>query len=150
MPPLARYATPVGAGKENDMERSTQDQGTGTVSRQAGNHMDACIAACSECHQVCLATIAHCLKMGGKHALPAHIRLLLDCAQICQTSADFMVRTSPHHGLTCGACAEICRACARSCRELDGPEMQRCAEVCARCADSCEEMASSARHATSD
>ena len=109
--------------------------------------LESCIDVCSECHRICLETVATCLSMGGAHAAPEHIRLLLDCAQICQTSADFMTRGSPLHHLTCGACAEICRACADSCNKLGGPEMQRCADLCKRCADSCERMASGAKQA---
>jgi hypothetical protein len=83
--------------------------------------------------------------MGGKHADPNHIRLLQDCAQICITSADFMLRGSQYHGLTCAACAQICEACAQECESMaDGNDfMQRCADACRRCAESCRQMASS-------
>ena len=61
--------------------------------------MQQCIQNCVECHRVCLETITHCLREGGKHAEAAHIGLMLDCAQICQTSADFMIRGSGLHAL---------------------------------------------------
>lgn len=104
--------------------------------------MQECIANCVECHRVCLETIAHCLRKGGRHAEAGHIRLLSDCAEICQTSANFMIRGSEHHALTCGACAEICARCAESCEQMaDDEVMRRCAEVCRRCAESCRRMA---------
>jgi hypothetical protein len=103
--------------------------------------MQACIEVCTECQRVCLASAQKCLQMGGRHADADHVRTLLDCAEICRTSADFMIRGSEHHGITCGACAEICRACAESCETVGGPEMEACAEVCRRCADSCQRMA---------
>jgi hypothetical protein len=78
--------------------------------------------------------------MGGKHAAADHIRTLMDCAQICETSADFMVRGSDLHAHTCAACAAVCEACAVSCERLGGAEMKRCAEECRRCADSCRAM----------
>jgi hypothetical protein len=106
----------------------------------AAGQMDRCIGACTDCHRVCLETARTCLAMGGKHAAPDHLQLLADCAQICQTSADFMIRHSSQHMVTCRACAEICRACERSCRQLGGDVMEACAETCARCADSCEQM----------
>jgi hypothetical protein len=87
-------------------------------------------------------TIAYCLQMGGKHADPRHIRLMMDCAQICATSADFMLRGSDFHTRTCGVCAELCAACADSCQQI-GPhdaQMQRCVEVCRECATSCRRM----------
>jgi len=110
----------------------------------ADPEMQACIDLCVECHRVCTATVTWCLGMGGAHAAAEHIRALVDCAQICATSADFMLRGSDHHASTCGACAVICRACADSCDRLEGDEMKRCAEICLRCADSCLRMS---RHA---
>jgi hypothetical protein len=103
-----------------------------------------CIDNCADCHRVCVKTVQTCLRMGGSHAAPDHIRLLIDCAQICATSADFMTRGSPLHHLTCGACAEVCRQCAESCRKLGGDEMLACAEICDRCADSCARMSADA------
>jgi len=104
--------------------------------------MQECIDNCMRCHAVCVETITHCLKQGGKHAAPDHIRLLQDCAQICATSADFMLRDSEFHHLTCGACAEICARCAEACERMGNDDMmRRCAEECRRCADSCRRMA---------
>ena len=103
--------------------------------------MQRCIDHCSECHDICVQTVNHCLTEGGKHAEAEHIRLLLDCTEICQTCADFMLRGSPYHVATCATCADICEACAESCaRFSDDTMMQRCAETCRRCAASCREM----------
>lgn len=107
--------------------------------------MEACIQACTSCHHVCLETVTHCLERGGEHAAPAHIGLLLDCAEICQTSANFMLRGSPLHPAACGVCATVCEACAASCEQFAGdPEMERCAQECRRCAESCRQMAAMA------
>jgi hypothetical protein len=104
--------------------------------------MQACIGECQTCHTVCLRTLEHCLQKGGRHAEAMHIGLLLDCAQICATSADFMLRNSPLHTYTCGACAEVCARCAEDCGSFgDDPMMEACAEACRRCADSCRRMA---------
>lgn len=109
--------------------------------------MQRCIDECRVCHDVCLETIGHCLEMGGEHAEPAHIRVLMDCAEICQTSANFMVRGSDAHGFTCSACAEVCERCARECERFDDDFMKQCAEACRRCAESCREMARMAKAA---
>lgn len=104
--------------------------------------MNACIRNCTDCHQACLETIAHCLGKGGRHAEESHIALLATCADICRTSADTMLRGAHVHTIVCGACAAICDACADACAAMgDDPEMQRCAEACRRCASSCQEMA---------
>jgi hypothetical protein len=108
--------------------------------------MHDCIDRCSDCHDVCLATLVHCLNEGGEHAAAEHIRTLLDCADICDTSRDFMLRGSPLHHDTCRVCAEACDRCAESCERLDGDEMRRCAEECRRCAESCRNMAGGVGH----
>jgi hypothetical protein len=78
------------------------------------------------------------------HVAVAHIQLLLDCIDICETSASFMLRGSPRHHLTCGACAEVCQSCATSCEAMRGDAaMQYCADVCRRCAGSCGAMSTS-------
>jgi hypothetical protein len=107
--------------------------------------MEACIQECLDCHRSCLETVTHCLEKGGRHADPDHIRLLLDCAEICQTSANFMLRGSDLHPLTCEICAEICIECADDCEHFEDDEhMQSCAEVCRSCAGACQAMAEEA------
>lgn len=108
--------------------------------------MQQCIQNCQDCHDICLETVTYCLTKGGKHAEAAHILILLDCAEICQTSANFMVRGSDLHPLTCGVCAEVCERCAKDCERFgDDTTMRECADMCHRCADSCREMAAMAR-----
>ena len=110
--------------------------------------MQDCITDCLDCHSVCLATIGHCLEKGGTHAEPPHIRLLQDCAQICITSADFMLRNSPLHQMTCRICAGVCEMCADDCAKLaDDEATVLCVEACRRCARSCSEMAAAERKA---
>ena len=86
--------------------------------------------------------MSHCLQQGGRHAEASHIQLLLDCVDICRTSADFMLRGSDLHTLTCGVCAQVCERCAQDCEQMGDDEMmRRCAEACRRCAESCRRMA---------
>ena len=109
---------------------------------------EACIIDCTDCHGMCVETVDHCLQMGGEHAAPDHIRVLLDCAEICQTAADFMLAGSDFQVRTCELCAEICERCAEDCtRFTDDPDMELCAETCRRCAQSCREMAGAHRQA---
>lgn len=109
--------------------------------------MRACIAACLNCYSVCMETISHVLASGvgrgngSGGAAAEHVRLLQDCADICLTSANFMLRGSDQHQRTCALCAEICAMCARMCAQFaDDPKMQACLDACARCAESCERM----------
>lgn len=105
--------------------------------------MERCVQNCLDCYRLCMETVAHCLRMGGEHASPEHIGQLLDCAALCRTAAELMLRGSSLHPATCGVCAEACRACAESCERIAGDDelMRRCAEACRRCADSCGRMA---------
>lgn len=108
----------------------------------------SCIDECQSCHQVCVETLAHCLTMGGEHTKAEHIRLLIECAQICKTSVYFMLRRSPEHGDVCRTCADVCEECAQSCEEMEGDEVKRCADQCRRCAKSCREMAKMSSNAS--
>ncbi len=99
-----------------------------------------CIETCRACDAACSETVIHCFKTGGSSD---HARLLLDCAQVCATSAGFMLRGSPLHPILCRACAEVCERCAEACERAAGDErMQRCAAACRACAESCDRMAS--------
>lgn len=104
--------------------------------------MDDCIDWCSTCHDICTQTANYALGVGGTQATQEHIRILLDCAEICQASADFMLRESDVHGRTCAVCAEICDRCAEACERFGDDEvMQACADTCRGCAESCREVA---------
>jgi hypothetical protein len=104
--------------------------------------MLVCIQNCQDCHRACLQTLIHCMHEGGGHATADHLRLLMDCAEICATSANFMLRASDLHVHTCAACAEVCRRCAEDCARMDDdPRMKALADTCRHCAESCAAMA---------
>jgi hypothetical protein len=63
--------------------------------------MQTCIEDCRECWSRCTETLQHCLTKGGRHVGAGHIRLLLDCADICRTFADFMLRGSELYPQVC-------------------------------------------------
>ena len=110
--------------------------------KEITQEMRNCIDNCLSCYAICLETANHCLSMGGEHASPEHIGIMEDCARICATSADFMLRSSHNHAQVCGVCADICEMCADDCERMaNGDElMLRCAEICRRCAESCRQM----------
>jgi hypothetical protein len=149
----------VYAAKQDAFNDPTQEPGplpqpphfeasTVATTKEGGHHtkgeMGECIQICQDCHATCTQTTGHCMKLGGRHAAPDHIRLLVDCAQICAISADYMLRESSLHDKMCGLCSEACRQCAESCDQLAGADkmVKRCAEMCRRCAGSCERLAS--------
>jgi len=117
---------------------------------QGGHHMDEemqkCIQLCEDCHAICTQTIAHCLNLGGRHAAPESIRALLDCAQMCTTTVDYMLRKSAFHDRICRVCSELCTQCANDCEQVAGkdPMITQCIDMCRTCAESCKRMASKA------
>ncbi len=110
-----------------------------TTDRQ--NMMELCIKDCRTCHGVCVATISHCLMVGGKHAGERHVSILQDCADLCKLSEDGMVRSSDMMGRMCRLCGDACISCAESCESFgDDRAMEKCAEACRACADSCRQI----------
>ncbi|MEO7985569.1 MAG: four-helix bundle copper-binding protein [Gemmatimonadales bacterium] len=114
-------------------------------STQAGHDLEECIENCTNCHRICLETAAVHFRGEAPRDIPeALVRLLIDCAEICRTSADFMIRGSELHPHTCRACSAICERCADECDRMgDDPRMAACVEICRRCAQTCGQMAAS-------
>lgn len=105
------------------------------------SQMLSCIEECLRCYSVCLSTVMnHCLEAGGAHVEKKHFTLMMACAEICRTSAHFMLLGTAHHKHICAECAEICTECADDCERIG--DMQECVDACRRCAASCREMAS--------
>lgn len=105
--------------------------------------MQTAIDNCTHCHAICTDTIQYSLEKSGKYVDADHVRHLQDCAEMCATCTDFMLRGSDLHPDTCGVCAEACERCARSCEKVGGgvdAQLQECADTCRACAQSCYEM----------
>ncbi|MEP6607837.1 MAG: four-helix bundle copper-binding protein [Burkholderiaceae bacterium] len=102
------------------------------------NVMGRCIAACNECNRVCLQSIEHCLALGGQHAEPAHIAVLLTCASTCRTATELMSINSVWHPTICDLCAQVCEECADQCEDLG--DIDDCVAACQSCADACRDM----------
>ena len=120
------------------METSIQNN----RSAEFGNNMDQCIKDCISCYGECMSCIPHCLSIGGKHADPKHITLMMECAEMCNMSATFMQLRGQFAYEHCQLCAKVCDACAESCSSIDADDsmMQKCADFCRKCAESCRNM----------
>ncbi|MDP9810187.1 hypothetical protein J2W42_003048 [Rhizobium tibeticum] len=102
--------------------------------------MQQCVENCLRCYSVCLSTaMNHCLEAGGEHTQPQHFRLMMACAEVCRTSAHFMLINSRHHQRVCRECAEICSECAADCERIG--DMTECVDACRNCAETCRQMA---------
>jgi hypothetical protein len=120
----------------------TESRKTNNSIKEISPHLEKCIEACTKCHQICDETIEHCLFRGGIHADPTHIRLLRDCAQISALAADFMLRDSEFHHMSCNLCADISKTCAEDSEAIDENDemMKLCAKVCRECSVACQEL----------
>ena len=80
----------------------------------ARHDLQACITACTRCHQICLQTgMNHCLETGEEHVEPNHFRLLMNCAEICEACAINCERVGDMDG-----CVKAYRDCAKTCRQM--------------------------------
>ena len=130
--------SPIAGKISGTMEDLERVQGAEVIT---SDEVRECLKDSLDCYQTCTETITRCLTMGGKHAEKEHLNLLMDCARMCNTNADFMIRNSPYYPQTCGITADICDECADTCERFDDSFMKECANVCKRCSESCREMA---------
>lgn len=99
-----------------------------------------CIEFCTNCHNTCIEAFVYSLQKGGELSHSAHISMLCDCIDICQTSVNFMCRKSAYANKICKLCADICDMCAKHCSEFNDDKLNICAETCKNCAKQCREM----------
>jgi len=98
------------------------------------------ITALQHCHAICSSmAMTHCLEMGGEHARPQHLRLMLDCAALCAFTADALGRKSQFHTRFAALCAEVCETCEKDCEALG--DMDDCVQACRSCVILCQEVA---------
>jgi len=111
------------------------------------NHLDGttqeALQALSHCALTCHSmALVHCLEMGGAHTHPPHLRLMLDCASVCTTTAELAGHKSQFHTQMAALCAVICETCAEACAALG--DMEDCVAACQRCAAHCRTLARAA------
>jgi hypothetical protein len=111
------------------------------TAHRAGERYAAAIDACTDTHQVCVETLAASAQMEGGHGKLLHLRILQDCAEVCDLNRDMMLRSSDLAHAACRLTAEVCDRCASSCDQYEGEQMARCAEACRRCAAACAAIA---------
>jgi hypothetical protein len=107
---------------------------------QLSEHVYGAIKALQHCHTTCyVMAMTHCVEVGGEHARPQHLRLMLDCAALCAFTADAMGRKSQFYTQFAWLCGEVCATCADDCEKVGN--MTACVEACRTCASICRELA---------
>lgn len=98
-----------------------------------------CVDACLAAHRACTESVIHGLQQGGDVGEWDLVQLLLDCADISETAANFLLRSSRLHHLTCQVTAEIADRTATACEKhaADDALLRETAEACRRAATAC-------------
>lgn len=104
------------------------------------NKYQACIDACSKCAQACLECFDACLQESDVADRVKHIKMLVECALMCQSSIAMMSMDAQNAKNHCKMCAKMCEKCAKSCSEFDDEHCTECSEVCYDCAEQCKIM----------
>jgi hypothetical protein len=119
----------------------TDDRPGGPQARALSDEMEECVGDCLTTHRVCLDTLTYLLESSGRGD-GRLLKRLMDCAEMCETAAQFLVRGSEIHPRVCGVCAEVCAVCAEACEEFpDDQQLRACAQACHQAAASCRSMA---------
>lgn len=104
-----------------------------------------------ECAQICRACADSCLAEEQIAMLRQCIRLDLDCADVCDTTAKLAGRrTGSNEELILNmlqVCADACAKCAEECERHAGKHehCRICAETCRRCETACRTAAPTIR-----
>ena len=75
----------------------------------------SCCDACGACSEACNKAFHHCVEQASA-GKPRHAKMaqtVADCAAFCALSAAMISRQSAMMILSCRACADACRRCAR-------------------------------------
>jgi hypothetical protein len=97
------------------------------------NDFTRCAEACYECFNACLneqdiSTRKNCIK------------LLIECAKMCETTALIMSMDGKFVKRQSELCAEVCDVCSQEYALFEDEHCQKCAQECRTCADACREM----------
>lgn len=91
----------------------------------------------AECTKACYNCFIKCLEEKDTPIMAACIKINVDCAQICQTTAAFISRGSEDSKSLMKICVEICKKCNEICSKHNPDHCQQCADACYKCAIAC-------------
>jgi len=101
----------------------------------------SCIDACTKCAQACYECFDACLKETNVNERTNCIKILVECAMMCQASASVMSMDGQYATDHCKMCATICEKCAYECNIFEDAHCKKCADICTMCAKECKTMA---------
>ncbi len=104
-----------------------------------GGELEAnkCIAALQKCHAVCMRTLSYSGNQIEReyHTHEELRKSMLDCAEMCQAAANFLIRDSDHYLRICREASEICKDLASISKVID--RMEGVISKCNECIHAC-------------
>lgn len=110
------------------------------VATMVTNNYQSCIDACGRCAQACYECFEACINEPDLNARRSCVKMLIECAKMCEMSVGIMSMDGQFAKEHCGLCATICDKCAQECRMFKDEHCQKCAEECTNCATECRKM----------
>lgn len=106
------------------------------ISRDYKQAIDATVDL-ADCYGICMDTLNYALEKGFDYANSRVLKLLLDCADICQVTSTFMFPNSNPARRVAEICSLVSDNCADVCDEFkDDAQFQLCSKICRRAANS--------------
>ena len=93
----------------------------------------------NNCTNVCFSTMS---KLAGRPDSEKQIKLLHDCARMCQSQVIYTVVGSIFAKQHAAFCALVCETCGLECSKHPDELSQYCSRVCLHCAEMCKRYAS--------
>lgn len=99
-----------------------------------------------DCASMCYKTCDMLLNRPDAHLRRPQIKLLADCATICEVCAKFVAGNSILMKSICEYCAYVCEVCGNECLKHPDQESQSCGQMCLKCARECRTLAMQLSH----
>ncbi|URZ09165.1 four-helix bundle copper-binding protein [Clostridium felsineum] len=110
------------------------------VVTEVTNQYQKCIDACVKCSQACYECFESCLNEPDIDRRRSCLKLLIECARMCEMSMAGMSMNSQFAKDHCKLCQVACDQCAKECSMFQDDHCQKCADVCRTCASECASM----------
>lgn len=91
-----------------------------------------------KCSAFCKFCANQCLNEHNIEMLKDCIRLDNDCSDVCETTANYLIRESGFCNDLVKICEQICRQCSDECLKHEHEHCKECAKICKECEEMCE------------
>ena len=100
-----------------------------------------CMEYCLRCMAACEHCAVSCLQETHSDKMKECIRMDMQCAVLCRTTAEMLAMDSEFSPYLCKLCADVCEKCGHICSQHEHDHCQKCAKACHECAEKCHQIA---------